>query len=207
MSRACAWITTALWCLPALALAEGGGHGGGHGQPLHLVDIVTGEDSVQFWGAVINWLLLVLILVVFAAKPLRAFLAARRSTMEDAIREAAAAKAQAQARYEEYSARLAQLDHELARLRSDIERAAEDDRQHILQEAEHAATRLKRDTETLVRQHAEALERQVRGEVVTAAVVAAERVLRESIQPDDQRRLADAYREHVARGRTARGQA
>lgn len=207
MTRACTWITAALWCLPTLALAEGGGHGGGHGQPLRLVDIVTGEDSVQFWGAVFNWLLLVLILVVFAAKPLRAFLGARRGAMEDAIREAAAAKAQAQARYEEYSARLAQLDQELARLRSDIERAAEEDRQHILQEAEQAATRLKRDTETLVRQHAEALERQVRGEVVTAAVAAAERVLRESIQPDDQRRLADAYREEVARGRAARGQA
>ncbi|TPW00674.1 MAG: F-type H+-transporting ATPase subunit b [Alphaproteobacteria bacterium] len=195
MKRAGAWLTAALWCIPALALAEGE-HGGEHGGRLHLIDILAGEDSVHFWGAVLNWLLLVVILVVFARKPVRAFLGARRSVMEDAIREASAAKAQAQARYDEYTARLAQLDQELARLRADI-----------LQEAQHASARLKSDTETLVRQHAEALERQVRGEVVTAAVAAAERVLRESIQPTDQQRLADAYREDVARGRSTRGQA
>lgn len=206
MKRAGAWLTAALWCIPALALAEGE-HGGGHGGPLHLIDIVAGEDSVHFWGAVLNWLMLVVILVVFARKPVGAFLGTRRSEMEDAIREAAAAKAQAQARYEEYTARLAQLDQELARLRADIERAAEEDRKQILAEAQHAATRLKSDTETLVRQHADALERQVRGEVVTAAVAAAERVLRESIQPADQQRLADAYREDVGRGRSTRGQA
>lgn len=206
MKRAGAWLTAALWCIPALALAEGE-HGGEHGGRLHLIDILAGEDSVHFWGAVLNWLLLVVILVVFARKPVRAFLGARRSVMEDAIREASAAKAQAQARYDEYTARLAQLDQELARLRADIERAAEEDRKHILQEAQHASARLKSDTETLVRQHAEALERQVRGEVVTAAVAAAERVLRESIQPTDQQRLADAYREDVARGRSTRGQA
>jgi F-type H+-transporting ATPase subunit b len=198
-------VATLVACFPALAWAEGA-HGG-HGGQLRFVDVVAGKDSVHFWGSFINWFLLVVLLGYFGAKPVRAFLGARRAAMEDAIREATLAKAQAQARYEEYSARLAQLDHELARLRADIERAAEEDRRRILEETEQASARMKRDTETLVRQHAEALERQVRGEVVDAAVAAAERVVRESIQADDQRRLADAYRDEVGRTRNARGQA
>jgi F-type H+-transporting ATPase subunit b len=195
------------WGAPALAFAAGGEHAGAHGHALRFVDVVAGKESVQFWGAVLNCLLLVVILYAFAAKPLREFLAGRRREMEQAMREAAEAKAQAQARYEEYTARLAQLDRELAKLRTDIERAAEEDRQRILADAEHAAARMQRDTETLVRQHAEALERNIRREVVEAAMTAAERVLRESIGLEDQRRLAEAYREDVARPRPARGQA
>jgi F-type H+-transporting ATPase subunit b len=192
--------------VPSLALAAGDAHGG-HGGQLHFVDVVAGAESVHFWGSFINWFLLVVLLSYFAAKPVREMLGARRREMEVAIREATAAKTAADARHAEYTARLAQLDQELARLRADIQRAAEDDQKSILAEAEHASARLKQDTETLVRQHAEALERQVRREVVDAAVTAAERVLRESIQSDDQRRLADSYREDVARERAVRGQA
>jgi F0F1-type ATP synthase membrane subunit b/b' len=173
-------LAAAAWFVPSLALAAGDAHGG-HGGQLHFVDVVAGAESVHFWGSFINWFLLVVLLGYFAAKPVREMLGARRREMEVAIREASAAKAAADARHAEYTARLAQLDQELARLRADIQRAAE--------------------------QHAEALERQVRREVVDAAVTTAERVLRESIQSDDQRRLADSYREQVARERAVRGQA
>lgn len=187
-------IVTALWLVPALAAAESAGHG--HGA-LHLREILTGEHSITLWGAVVNFALLVLILYKAGSKPLQAFLTTRRGAMEQAMREAGEAKARAEARYQEYTQRLAGLDRELMKLKSDIERAAEEDKQRILADAEEASARLRRDTETLVRQHAEALERQVRAEVVAAAVTTAERVLRESIGPDDQRRLADAYRERM----------
>jgi F-type H+-transporting ATPase subunit b len=188
-------------------LASGDAHEGAHGHSLHLFDILIGKDSVQFWGAVLNCIFLVVILTAFAAKPLREFLAARRCEMEEAIREAAEARARAQSKYDEYTMRLSQLDQELAGLRADIERAAEEDRQRILADAEEAAARLRRDTEIIVQQHAEALERQVRREVVSAAITTAERVLRETIHADDQGRLADDYRQGVARTRAERGQA
>lgn len=195
-----------LWLLSSVAAAEGGAHGGHHGE-LHFIDVIAGPDGVHFWGSLINWGLLVLLFVKYGAKPLHDMLGTRRREMEVAIREASAAKAAAEARQAEYAARITHLDQELAQLRADIERAAQDDRERILADAQHASARLKEDTETLVRQHAEALARQVRREVVDAAVAAAERTLRESIHTDDQRRLADTYRDEVARSRAARGQA
>jgi len=48
-----------------------GGHG--HGGPIHLRDIV---GSTEFWGAVINFTLLVWLLRRYGAKPLRQFDAA-----------------------------------------------------------------------------------------------------------------------------------
>lgn len=189
-------IVAVLCLVPAFASAESAGHG--HGA-LHLREILTGEHSITLWGAVVNFALLCTILYLAASKPLRGFLATRRGAMELAMREAAEAKARAEARYQEYTARLAGLDQELAKLRADIERAAEEDNARILADAEQATERLRRDTETLVRQHAEALERHVRAEVVEAAITAAERVLRDAIGTEDQRRLADGYRERIAR--------
>jgi len=176
-------------------LAAGGGHGHG-GVSLH--EILAGDHSVTFWGAVVNFALLLLLLYKGAAKPLGAFLATRRSDVETAMREAAAAKAKAEAQFEEYTRRIEGLDAELAKLRADIERGAEEDKKRIMAEAEEATARLKRDTETLIRQHAEGLERQIRTEVVEAAIATAERVLREKVGGEDQRKLADAYREQIA---------
>ena len=169
-------VVAALWLVPGLAVAESTGHGGG---AVQLREILTGEHSITLWGAAVNFALLCAILLRVTSKPLSTFLATRRGTMEQAMREAGEAKARAEARYLEYSARLAGLDQELATLRGDIERAAEEDKQRILADADEASERLRRDTETLVRQHAETLERQVRAEVVAAAITTAERVLRE----------------------------
>lgn len=183
-----------LWLVPSAALAESGhGHGG-----VTLHEVLAGDHSITFWGAVVNFSLLCAILYFAARKPLQAFLATRRSAMEEAIRDAAAAKAKAEARYQEYTDRLAGLDQELAKLRADIARGAEDDKKRILAEAEETAARLRRDTETLIRQHAEGLERRIRAEVVEAAMSSAERLLRERVGSDDQRRLADTYHAEIS---------
>ena len=119
-------------------------------------------------------------------------------TLRSAGQSPAFAKTRADARYKEYTERLAGLDTELAKLRADIERSAEEDKKRILADAGEAADRLRADAETLVRQHAEQLERNVRAEVVEAAIQTAEKVLRDTIKGDDQQRLADGYREKVA---------
>lgn len=194
MNRRLVAVATGLWLVPAAALAEAA-HG--HGK-VTLHEILAGDHSVGFWGAVVNFTLLCAILYVAARKPVQAFLSTRRSAMEEAMREAAEAKAKAEAKYQEYTARLAGLDQELAKLRADIERGAEEDKKRILGETEEATARLRRDTETLVRQHAEGLERRIRAEVVEAAIGSAERLLRERVGSEDQRRLAETYREQVA---------
>lgn len=189
-----------LW--PALALASGEAHGehGGHGGAVHFGDVVA---NPEFWAACINFSLLVFLLVKFGGKPVGEFLSSRRAEMKDAIDEATEMKAKAQAKFDEYEQRLKTLDQELEKLRGDFARAAEEDKQRILADAEEAARRVKQETESLVDQHAQALSASLRQEVVEAAVEAAEKALREGITTADQQRLADEYRREITA--TSRG--
>jgi F0F1-type ATP synthase membrane subunit b/b' len=180
---------------PAAVRAEKEAAEGAHA--IQLRDIVSLENK-PFWAAIINFALLAYLLRSFGAKPLREFLVGRRGEIERAMAEAGAMKQKAEAKYKEYTDRLATLDQELAKLRSDIERAAEDDKRKIVADAEETARHLKRETESLIEQHAKALTSTVRDEMVGAAVAAAEKLLLEALTDADQQRLAQTYNQEIA---------
>jgi F-type H+-transporting ATPase subunit b len=200
-------VCVALLSVPALALADGEeeaaeaaeaveeGHGGHHGGPLHFSEVL---HNPELWTAALNFTLLLILLRRFGAAPVRDFLVGRRKTMEQAINEAAEAKRAAEAKLAEYNGRLATLDSELAKLRSDLVAAGEEDKKRIVAEAEESAIRTKRETESLVDQHAKQLQTSVRHDMVEAAVAAAEAMVRQKLAPGDQERLADAYKQRIA---------
>lgn len=190
MARAFSW-TAVLWLAPTLAFAsEGAGHGG-----LDLHGILT---STEFLGAVENVALLGFILWWFGRGPIGKFLKVRRSAMEVAMAEAAEMKAKAETRYTEYTERLGRLNDEVAKLKADIERAAEEDKKRILADADEAARRMRKETEALIEQHAQALSAQVRRDVVEAAVRAAQETLAAGVSAADQERLAEDFRKRVS---------
>jgi F-type H+-transporting ATPase subunit b len=174
-----------------------------HGGPISLEGIL---HEPEFWAAVINFVLLLFVLRKLGGKSLSEFLSNRRSEMERNMTEAAELKRKAEARYTEYTERLKALDAELEKLRKDSERAAEEDKAGILAEAEEAARRFKRETESLIDQHAKALTAEVRKELVTLATAAAEKVLRETLTAADQQRLADRFKDAIGRAARPGGQ-
>jgi F-type H+-transporting ATPase subunit b len=186
---------------PAARADEGGevaaeaGHGEGHGH-LTFRGLAT---SLEFWGAVFNFTLLVVILHRLSKQPMHKFLTERRERIDRGIREAAQVKAKAEAIFNEYNERLKTLDQELNKLRSDIAKAAVEDRARIVADAEETAKRVKTETEALVARQAEQLEAEIRREVVQAAVEAAGRAVREAVNADDQRRLAEAFAQELAK--------
>lgn len=202
-------LAASLTCLyPALALADSeeaaeqaadDAHGGGHGHAITFREIVAGHHALEFWGAVFNFTLLVWLVIRMAKAPTRTFLETRRSTIERGIKEAAEAKAKAEAIQHEYSERMKTLDQELNKLRSDIAANAAEERARIVADAEASAARVKAETEELVARHAEQLEADIRREVVAAAIKAAEAAVRQAATPDDQRRMADTFAQELAR--------
>jgi len=212
MKRCTGLVLAALLALPLLlcaaqtraadetgeAVAEAEHLEGQHG-PLSLREVLVGHEALQFWGAVVNFSLLVWLLVRFGRRPVASFLEDRRERIDRGIREAAEVKAKAEAVFNEYTQRLKTLDQELNKLRSDIARAAAEDRARIVADAEESAKRVKAETEALVARQAEQLEAEIRREVVQAAIDAAERAVRESANAEDQRRLAEAFASELAR--------
>jgi F-type H+-transporting ATPase subunit b len=200
------WLALSLACsTPALALADSdevaaeAAHGGGHGHSVSFREIVAGPHALEFWGAVFNFTLLVFLIIRMAKRPTREFLETRRNTIERGIKEAAEAKAKAEAIQREYSERMKTLDQELNKLRGEIAASAAQDRARIVAEAEASASRVKTETEELVARYAEQLEAGIRREVVAAAIKAAEEAVRQAATPDDQRRLADTFVQELGR--------
>jgi F-type H+-transporting ATPase subunit b len=205
-----AFLAIALLATPATALASGGEHGG-HGVSVRQIlfaDIgedasdeakaAAKHDTLSFWGAVVNFSLLVFLLVRMSKKPMQGFLAERRKSVEQGIVEAAEMKTKAEAIWKEYTERMQTLDAELAKLRTDMAAAAAQDKARIVAEAEESSKRLRAETAALIARQAEQLESQIRREVVEAAVAAAERAVREATTADDQRRLSDAFAKELA---------
>jgi F0F1-type ATP synthase membrane subunit b/b' len=164
-----------------------GGHG--HGGRLHFRDLWNTESL----GALINFGLLLAVLHRLGSKPLRQFLVSRRADMEREIAAAAEAKAKAEAKYQEYSQRMGQLDQELAKLRKDMESAAQEDKKRILAEADENSRRVRRETESLIDQYAKAVTASIRRDMVSGAVLQAEKLLRDAMTDADQQRLAQGY--------------
>jgi F-type H+-transporting ATPase subunit b len=165
----------------ATAEHEGGEHAAPH---LKVVELVAGF---------VNFAVLIGLLVFLARKPTQAFLVSRRAAVVDGLEEAQKMKAAAEAKYEEYQTRLSNLDLELAKIGAEIVASGEADRQAIIAEAERKASRLRRETEFLIEQQLKQLRVDLTKETVEAALLAAEKVLRERATSDDQQRLAKAY--------------
>jgi F-type H+-transporting ATPase subunit b len=174
-------------------------HEEAHHGPLTFREVVAGHESLQFWGAVVNFILLLWVIRKLAKQPLANYLTERREKIERGIQEAAVARSKAEAVFNEYTERMKTLDQELAKLRADIAKGAAADRAQIVADAEETAKRVKAETEQLVARQAEQLEADIRREVVQAAIDAAERAVREAATADDQRRLADAFARELAK--------
>ena len=159
----------------------GAAHGDHH---VNWLEIVAG---------VVNFAVLVGLLIFLARKPTQAFLVSRRAAVVDGLAEAQKMKAAAEAKYEEYQARLANLDTELAQIKSEIIASGQSERERIIAEAERKAARMRRETDFLIEQQLKQLRVDLTKETVEAAMSAAEKVLRERTTDDDQQRLAKAY--------------
>jgi F-type H+-transporting ATPase subunit b len=209
VTRAAPWLVSSiLWlggfgALPAMVEAQEDGeeaateHQGEPEAAHHEVGLQDVIEPAQFLSAVVNFCLLIGIFVLLGRKPLRGFLSNRKRTMEEGLAEAQRMTAEAEAKYDEYSKRLEQLDREIDQIRAEMVRAGEAERDRIVAEAEAKGARMRRDADFLIQQQMKQLKVDLTREAVRAAVEAAEELLRGKTAPDDQQRLARAYLERL----------
>lgn len=169
------------------------GHGA-HGGSVQLSDVFA---DLHFWGAVVNFILLLLIFYWLGRKPVSKYLRTRREAVEQGLADAARLKAQAEAVHREYQERLARLNEELERTKTEIRESAKQEKARILAEAEARAERARRDAELLIDQQMHELRQAVTREVVDAAVAEARKVLTDAMTSQDQERLAQQYVESL----------
>lgn len=177
MRRAAAQAAAlALLLAPAAALAAGGEEEGGW--------------HVWEW---LNLVLMAGVLIYFARKPVASFLAERRAGIERDLHGAEQLLHDAEARLAEWRDRAARLEGDVADIKRVARQAAQQDGERIVAEAHAVAERIRRDAASTVEREAKRASERLRQETAERAVAAAERVLREKIQPADADRLFDEF--------------
>ena len=167
-----------------------------HGNPIVPV--------VPYGYMLLNSLLFFGILYYFGKKPIAQALVNRRQAIAKELEEAAAIKAEAQVKLDEYNQRLGALDQEIEQIRRDIIASGELERERIVRDAEEKSARMRRDTQFLLEQELKTLRHELRAYTAEVACAAAEAVLKSKITPSDQERIANEYVNQLATSNSVR---
>lgn len=187
----------------APALAQDHGHGGehdaahaedGHGEASHGAGAHSTEiDWTTMSGSLVNFGIWLALLYFMLRKPLSEFLRNRRASVLEGMEEAKRVKGEAEAKYKEYSERIENLDAELERLREEMRRAGQLEREKIVAAANEKAAKMRSEAQFLIEQQMKQLREDLTREAIEAAVRTAGEVLAKQTSAADQERLASDY--------------
>lgn len=148
------------------------------------------NEPPPYLAALFNFGVLAFVLYRFGRKPLAEALNKRKQAIMAEIEKAAALKAEAEARLDDYREKLRNIETKLTEVRAEYAAQAEIEQKHILAEAEERRARMRRDAEFRIEQERKAVREELLGEAVIAATTGAEELIRKTIASADQDRMA-----------------
>jgi F-type H+-transporting ATPase subunit b len=171
--------------VPAVALAAEH-HAAPHGIP---------------WGkllfSTVNLAIFIAILRSFAWPGIREALSSRRAEVVDLLEKAAKAMAESEQLQRESQQRLANLDVELQEMRRQTQADIAAERERILEATRKVAETIRRDAQRAAEQEVRNAEGLLRGEVAAQALAIAERLAKQRIGANEQRRFVSEFLEQV----------
>ena len=151
------------------------------------------DGAAGFAWEALNLALLVGVLIYFARKPARAYLAERRGRIAQGIEQGEQLLRDARERLTQWRGRTQGLDAEAQRIREATRRGAEGEAQSIVARAEAAAQRIESNAEAVARRELRQAQDALRRETALRAAGQAEQLLREQVSAADQSRLFDEF--------------
>ncbi|MFS8065923.1 MAG: F0F1 ATP synthase subunit B [Byssovorax sp.] len=146
-----------------------------------------------FLASVFNFAILGFILYKFGRKPLAEALVKRKTTIMAEIDTATKLKEDAELRLEEYEDKFERMDETLSELRAELAAQSEQEKKHILAEAEERRVRMLRDAEFRIEQEGKAARAELLQQAIVGAAVAAEELLVKKVGPSDLDLMAEDY--------------
>lgn len=140
-----------------------------------------------------NFIVLVGLLFYFLRKPVKDMVAGRQAAIKVQVEEAQLQRTEAQRRYKEFSEKLSMFEQEAKQTLEKARVDGETLKAKIIQDAQIAATRIIKDAEATAQSNIQEYKDQLRKETVEKAVELAERMIREGISRDDQKRIVTEY--------------
>ncbi len=173
------------------AAEHGGGHGGGHG------DSLSPAKLKDFGFRIMNFIVLLIILVKFGAKPIANGLGARRKQIRDEIEDLETKKADAEAAYKDFSAKLESVEKDVDSIVEKAVAQAEIEKAKIIEAAEESAEDIKRSAEMAIANEVTAAKRSLKIDATEQAAAMAEELIIKNLTADDQVKIIEDYLDKV----------
>ncbi len=163
--------------------------GGGHAS--------DGALLKDFLYRCLNFAVVIGILAYFVVKPIKKALAERRENITKTLKEAKAAQADAEAKYQEVANRLKTANEDIEQVYSAIREEGELERQKIIANAKAMAEKIQSEAEKSAIREVENARLQLRAEAAGLALKLAEQIIKKNISPEDHDRLLNEYIKNV----------
>ncbi len=147
----------------------------------------------DFLYRTIAFLLLVGILVKLLRKPLVGFLNSRRDEIQRMLEELQTKTVEAQKKSAELETRMAAVEQETKKIVDELIAEGEAERRKIIEAAHRQAEYIQQQARMAIQQEVQAARESLTDEVADLSVTAAEKVLRQNMQPEDQERLVHEF--------------
>ena len=180
MRRVTRWFWLSLW----IQFLAGGDLWAAEGE--------GGFSRETIWQ-IIAFALLVFLLVRMLKKPMAAFLAKRREEIRSALDQASKREAEAQKVMADCEKKLETMSQEIQELHETIRKEGEEERKRIVERAGEEEERVRKQAQIIAEHEVKKARAALKKEMVDLSVELAERLLRETIQPQDQERLVREY--------------
>jgi len=147
----------------------------------------------DFFWEVANMALLAGVLIYFARKPLQSYLAERRDGIQENIAASEKLLREAEQRLAEWNAKAARLDSDVEQILESARKAAGQEAQTVIAQAEATAERIRQAAHAVVEREVNVARKRLRTEAAELAVEVAGRVLSEQVTAADRERLVDEF--------------
>ncbi len=154
-----------------------------------LLDINPG---LIIWTVII-FVLLLIVLKKTAWKPILTALDERERTIKESLEKAEEARKEAERILEENKERLAKAEEEVQRIVEQGREYAEKLKEQILAESEEQARKKIEEAEQAIERKQQEAFAQLRTEIADIAVSAAEKIIKETLDKEKQKKLVEAY--------------
>jgi F-type H+-transporting ATPase subunit b len=142
---------------------------------------------------VINTVALIGLLIYFVRKPLINFFSERKAQISKDLEEATEQREKAEALLTEYKQKLAGMEKELERLRTELQKSADAESAKIMANAEKMSVSMVEAAKLAAEQEVRKARATLKNEAVAMAVQMAESLIREKINDADRKKIVEDY--------------
>jgi F-type H+-transporting ATPase subunit b len=156
-----------------------------------------GKNWLGFGWRMLNFIVMIWFLWWLLAQKLRDFFKGRREGIKASLEEAVAAKAEAEKKFAEYSAKLDKATDEIDNITEMIKAQGLAEQKKIIEDAKRTAEKMKEDTQARIEQEVKKARSDLRAEAVQLSVRMAEEILRKNMTSKDHDNMVADYLDKV----------